>query len=154
MPSTKEDRCAIRAAINADEVARVDISAAHGFKVCTALVQQFFGQGFCIGDDTNRTDCIKPQLRANHNWLRVCIADTADADIAPHFLYVLFKFRPERGIFNAVDISLESEILGIGGHSASSCAEVGMIVCSEENVRNAVDLRGCTEKTAHSIILP
>ena len=48
-----------------------------------------------------------------------------------------------------MDLSLKAGLIIERSHSASAGAEVGMVVCSEENVDHTVVFRGYAKKSAH-----
>ena len=121
-----------------DQTAGIDVAAAHCLKVCTAVFQQFLRKCLCVLDYTDRANCVQSKFRTNHDRLRICIADTADADIAPHFFYILLELCPERRIFNAVNIPLKTEFRRIRCHTATSCPQVRVIVRPIKYVKNAV----------------
>ena len=133
-----------------DQPGRVDGAAAHGLEIRTAPFQQLIRQCGSVGNDADGAQGIQPKLGTNHNGLGIRIADTADTDIPPHFLHVFFKLCPEGRAFNAVDISLKAKLLGIGGHTAPTRTQMGVIVRAEEHVLDAVIGRCCSEKTAHT----
>ena len=58
------------------------------------------------------------------------------------------------GKVNAVDISLKAKLRGIGGHTAPTRTQMGVIVRAEEHVLDAVIGRCCSEKTAHTPYSP
>ena len=58
------------------------------------------------------------------------------------------------GKVNAVDISLKAKLRGIGGHTAPTRTQMGVIVRAEEHVLDAVIGRCCSEKTAHRYYSP
>ena len=70
--------------------------------------------------------------------LRVGIADAADAAATLEILQILFKFGPERGIFNIVDLALKADLLVVDDHAAPPCTQVRMIVHAEKYIQYAV----------------
>ena len=88
------------------------------------LGQQFIFQFLQIHDLGHSYDGKTSEVRIQYERLGICITDTADADIAPHFFHVLFELCPERRVFNAVNIPLESQFRRIGCHTAASCPQM------------------------------
>ena len=83
---------------------------------------------------------IKTEMRADEQRLRISVAYASNAAAAFEIAKIIFEFRPERGVFDVVDLALKASISIIDGHSAAASAEMGMIVYAEKNVEHAISL--------------
>ena len=108
-----------------------------------------FHQFLCVVDNAHGGQGKQAQMAAEQQRLRIGVGDTADADGAAHLGQVIFKFGAERGIFNVMDLALESFVRVVECQTAPAGAQVGMVVCTEENVMDTVAVGNCSEETTH-----
>ena len=124
-------------------------AAGHSIEVATAVGQTQLDQLFGIVDHTNSRDGIGTQAGPYEHRLRIRIADTADHGSSLHLAENMLKFRPERCIFNAVDLSLQADFFIVGSHTAPTGAEVRMVVHTEKHIHHTI-VFGCdSKKSSH-----
>ena len=77
-------------------------------------------------------------MRTNQQGLGFIIGNTADAQMSVHVVDFLIKLRSEGRILYIVNRSVISFFFAVYNHSRTSCSKVGMIVCSEEQIKHTV----------------
>lgn len=105
-----------------------------------------------IIDGTDGGKGIGAQMRTNQEGLRVIVADAADAaGTAFKINQIMLKFGTEGCVFDIVNLPLKACFLAVECHTAFFCAEVGMVVNTEENIEYTVLLTCYAKKTAHDV---
>ena len=127
----------------------VDGAAAHGHELMAPLGEIGLDQLVGVADDANHGDGVKPQVGAHQQGLGVRVADAADAALPVEIRQVVFKLGAEGGIFNVVNLTLETVFTVIHDHTGPAGAQVGVIVRTEENVQYRVAPGYGAEKAAH-----
>ena len=79
--------------------------------------------------------------------------------MAAHRLKITFEFGTERGVLDIVDGTVKTFLFTEKTETATSRAEMGMIVHTEEQVKHTIIIRGYAKKSAHvlsfcSLIFP
>ena len=85
-------------------------------------------------DQTDGGDGEHAQMGAHQQRLGIRVGDTADAGGTAEFGQIAFKLGTERGIFNIVDLALETLVDIVKCHTAPAGAEVGVVVHAKVNV--------------------
>ena len=111
--------------------------------------QELVDQLLVIVDDANHADRVGAKIGTDQQGLRLIVADTADRCGALHLIQDLFKLGSEGRVLYVVDFTLQAEIRIIGRKPTPACAEVGVVVGSEEYVGHAVAGRCNSEKASH-----
>ncbi len=106
-----------------------------------------------VRDQTHRHDGEHPELRADHERLRVGVRNDADARVAGEPRGVFLQLRAERRVLDVVDGALEAR-RAQHRQTAPVRAEVRMVVRAEEKIAHAIALRDDTAKSAHVFLLP
>ena len=91
-------------------------------------------------------------MGAHQQWLGLVVRDTADAQVSLHLLHIPVKFSTERGVLDIVNGTVKA-VLSVDGHAATACSQVGMIICSEKQVKQTVALGSDTKKSSHRLSL-
>ena len=89
-------------------------------------------------------------MRANQERLGIGVADAADAAAAAFEVsQVFFKLGPEWGVGDGMNLPLAAVLRTPDRHPGIACAEMTVIVGTEENVKNDVAPGYRAEKTTH-----
>ena len=102
-----------------------------------AGLDDLVGQCIRIVDLSYRCQCIGSMMGTHDQRLRFIIRDTADTHITFHFVGILVKFGTERCALNIVDRPVEA-VLSEYHHAGTTRAQMGMIVCTEVQIKNTV----------------
>ena len=81
--------------------------------------------------------------------LGIAVADAADAAVSVKLRQVLFKLGAEGGVFNGVDLPLETVFWVVDDHAAPAGPQMGVVVHAEEDIQSDVLPGDCAKKTAH-----
>ena len=77
-------------------------------------------------------------MGADEKGLGFVIGNAADAQVAFHMPKVFVKFGTKRSVFDIVDRPVKSFFSVVNGHSGAAGAEMGMVVCSEKQVKDTI----------------
>ena len=127
----------------------VDGAAAHLQEMGAAAFEDLLDQLVRIVDLTDRTDGVSAMVGTDDQGLGLKIRDTADAQLAFHASDFFVKFCSERGIFDIMNRSVETQISVIDRHAGTPCAQMRMIVCTEIQVKHTIRLGSYSKKSTH-----
>ena len=102
------------------------------------MLEVLIDQLLSVIDDTDAADCVGTKVRADQHGLGIGIGDNADRRGALHLTENMLKFCSERCVFDIVDLALETDLGIVGGKSAASGSEMGMVVNAEEHIHHAI----------------
>ena len=88
-------------------------------------------------------------MRAHQYGLRFKIRNTADAHGAVHLLRLLGELRTKRCVFNIMYGFVKTGFRVIHRHSRPACAQVGVVVHPEKQIKNAIFFGYCGKISAH-----
>ena len=133
-----------------DEFRLIDFSRGE-FGEVAVFVQELSHQFLNVVHLRHGDDGKAPQVGVQDKGLCVRVADDSDAGgCSGEAVQTRFKFGAEIGVLQIVDGAREVFVLGIvGSQTASSRAEVRIVVCAIEQVGNALFLRNRSEKASH-----
>ena len=127
----------------------VDVSAAHLQEMGMSFCEQILYNSIGIIDLTNRGDGISSVMGTHHQRLGFKIRDTSDTKIAPHFIDILVKFGTKRCILDVVNGPVITFLFAVNCHSGASGSQMGMIVCSEKQIKYTVFFCCDSKKSTH-----
>ena len=103
--------------------------------------------------DAYVADGVGAEMRADQQRLGIGVGYDADSRGAGHLIKYMFKLGSKRCVLDIVDLTLQPDLGIVGGKSASSCAEMRVIVNAEEHIHHAIFFRSNAEKSSHFIYL-
>ena len=128
----------------------IQIPAAHLQEMGMTLGEQLLRQLCRVVDLAHRGDGVCPMVGTDHQRLGLEVRDAADADVPLHLIEILVELCPKRRVLYIMYGPVESLLFTIDHHSRPPGSQMGMIVRSEEQVKDTI-LLGCnTKKSAHS----
>ncbi len=127
----------------------VDLAGAHGHELVAVVGKVPLYQLFGVLNDAHGRDGVQPQMGAHQQGLGIRIADAADARPPVERGKILLELGAEGGVFNVVDLPVETLLPIVDGHAAPASAQVGVVVRAEEHIQHHVPLGNRTKKTAH-----
>ena len=128
---------------------RVNGPAAHFQEMGPAAFEDLLDQLVCIVDLAHCADGVGAMVGTDDQGLGLKIRDTADAQLAFHASDFFVKFCSERGIFDIMNRSVETQISVIDRHAGTPCAQMRMIVCTEIQVKHTIRLGSYSKKSTH-----
>ena len=107
-------------------------------------------QLLCVVDLAHGGDGIEAEVGTHQKRLGIGIADAADAAAAAFEVrQIFFKFGPERGVGDGVDLPLAAVFRTPDRHPGIAGAEMAVIVGTEEDIQDDVTSGYRAEKAAH-----
>ena len=126
----------------------IDLTVVH-FKEMGVGPDNLIHNSVCIVDLPYRCNGKGPVMGAHQNGLRFKIRNTADAHGAVHLLGLLGKLRTKRRIFNIMYGFVKTGFRVIHRHSRPACAQVGVVVHPEKQIKYAIFFGYCGKIPAH-----
>ena len=121
-----------------DHFGGIDIPAAHLQKMAVAGGKDVLGNFVHIVDLSHGHDRIGSMVGTHQKGLGLVVRDTADPHISLHLVHVLVEFRPKGRILNIVNRPVESPFFTVNSHSRTPRPQMGMIVRTEKQIKNAI----------------
>ena len=113
-----------------------------------SVAVRFLQDLFLIVDLTHRRDGKAAQMGLQKQRLRLIIRNAADPQISFQFLHIPFKLGTERRILYIMDRAVKP-VFTVNSHSASSRAEMRMVVHAVEKLQHTILFRCNAKKSTH-----
>ena len=130
------------------KLGRVDFAAAHFEEMGRAVGKRLLDKCVEILNAPDGGNRKIAEVGTNNQRLGFGVGNTADTEIAVHFVDIAFKLGAERCVFNVVNRAFKS-LFAVNRHTAAARAEVRMVIGSEKQVKHTVTLGRYAKKTTH-----
>ena len=126
----------------------IDLAVVH-FKEMGVGPDNLIHNSVCIIDLPYRCNGKGAVMGAHQYGLRFKIGNTADAHGAVHLLGLLGELRTKRRVFNIMYGFVKTGFRVIHRHSRPACAQVGVVVHPEKQIKYAIFFGYCGKISAH-----